>query len=212
VGCLSSLACRGTSGPPKCAAFIARHGCLRTGSIAPAIIPQPPIPKTGKFRSRKSSWPVSSQKNIRQFRLYEELPINFSAHYSSRPPLVIAQAPNCPIRHEQSVGHSLLKMPDHRSLGSRYRNRQHVTLARPKLDDEGAISLRTKDHDPVLAVRCYRRFFLPHSSWASRFTADAWARVVRLPRRLGCHLAGCSLDALPKPSSCPFHPWQAADE
>jgi len=66
VGSLSLLACRGTSGPPKCSAFIARHGCLRTGSIAPAIIPQPPIPKTGKFRSRKSSWPVSSQKNMRQ--------------------------------------------------------------------------------------------------------------------------------------------------
>jgi hypothetical protein len=37
----------------------------------------------------------------------------------------------------------------------------------------GAISLRAEDHDLVLAGSRYRHFFLPHSSSASRFTADA---------------------------------------
>jgi hypothetical protein len=38
-------------------------------------------------------------------------------------------------------------------------------------DDVGAVSLRAVNHDPVLVGR--RRFFLPHSSSSSRFTAGA---------------------------------------
>jgi hypothetical protein len=59
-------------------------------------------------------------KEHQAVRLYEELPINFSAHYSSRRPSVIAQAPTAPSGTNNPVGHSLLKMPDYRSLGSRY--------------------------------------------------------------------------------------------
>src|SRR5215813_55274 len=60
------------------------------------------------------------------------------------------------IRHEQSIGHSLLKMPDHRRLDSRYRNRQRLALGRPKLDDVSAVGLGAEDHDPVLAGSGHR--------------------------------------------------------
>jgi hypothetical protein len=52
--------------------------------------------------------------------------------------------------------HALLKVPDHRSLGSRYRNRQRLALGRPKLDNVGAISFRAIDHDAVLAGSGHR--------------------------------------------------------
>jgi len=47
-------------------------------------------------------------------------------------------------------------MPNHRSLRPRDRDRQRLAFGRPKLDDVGAISLRAKDHDPVLAGSGHR--------------------------------------------------------
>jgi hypothetical protein len=51
---------------------------------------------------------------------------------------------------------------------------QCFVLRRPKLDDVSAISLRAKDHDPVLAIDGHRHRSLPQSSSASRFTAGAF--------------------------------------
>jgi hypothetical protein len=42
-----------------------------------------------------------------------------------------------------------------------------------QIDHVCAITLRAVDHDPVLVRN--RRFFLPHSSYSSRFTAGATA-------------------------------------
>src|SRR5262249_16385008 len=60
------------------------------------------------------------------------------------------------IRHEKSVWHPLLEIPDHVRLASRYRDRQHIALGGPELDDVGAVVLRAVDHDAVLAGhRCF---------------------------------------------------------
>src|SRR5262249_17506570 len=75
------------------------------------------------------------------------------------------------LRHEQTVGHSLLKMSDHRSLRPRDRDRQRVARGRLELDNIGPVVLWAENHDPVFAVRCYRHFSLPQSSSVSRFTA-----------------------------------------
>jgi len=133
--------------------------------VLEAMIAQPPIPKSGNLGSRKSSCPVSSQKNMRQsgrtnnsrsisLRIYP-VPAKWASSFCQRPPPRLgdphavdldrarahddarpARAVASPkpistasrlllsnsvhIRHEQSVGHSFLKMPDHRSLGSWY--------------------------------------------------------------------------------------------
>src|SRR5262245_42249485 len=76
------------------------------------------------------------------------------------------------VRHEQAVGHALLKVPDHRHLACRDRDRQRLARSRSELDDIGAIALRAEDHDPVVASH-YRRLVLCHSSSASRLTAGA---------------------------------------
>jgi hypothetical protein len=47
VGLRSSLACSGTSSPPKCAAFIARHGSAMTAAADELLIAHPPNPNTG---------------------------------------------------------------------------------------------------------------------------------------------------------------------
>jgi hypothetical protein len=49
------------------------------------------------------------------------------------------------LRHKQPVGHALLEMLDHRALDAGNRDRQR--LART-----GAVVLRAKDHDAVLAL------------------------------------------------------------
>src|SRR5215472_13089269 len=76
------------------------------------------------------------------------------------------------VRHEQAVGHALLKVPDHRRLACRDRDCQRLARSRSELDDIGPIALRAEDHDPVVASH-YRRLVLCHSSSASRFTAGA---------------------------------------
>jgi hypothetical protein len=64
-------------------------------------------------------------------------------------------------------------MFEHAGLSCWHADRQHLALGCLKLDDVRAIILWSLDHDPVLAGGRYRRFFLPHSSSASRFTAGA---------------------------------------
>src|SRR5262245_16115147 len=76
------------------------------------------------------------------------------------------------VRHEQAVGHALLKVPDHRRLACRDRDCQRLAPSRSELDDIGPIALRAEDHDPVVASH-YRRLVLCYSSSASRFTAGA---------------------------------------
>src|SRR5262249_26017577 len=76
------------------------------------------------------------------------------------------------VRHEQAVGHALLKVPDHRRLACRDRDCQRLASSRYELDDVGPIALRAEDHDPVVASH-YRRLVLCYSSSASRFTAGA---------------------------------------
>src|SRR5262252_6662506 len=46
------------------------------------------------------------------------------------------------IRHEQSLWHSLLKMPDHRSLRPRDRDRQRLARGRLELNNIGPVGLR----------------------------------------------------------------------
>ena len=55
------------------------------------------------------------------------------------------------IRHEQSLWHSLLKMPDHRSLRPRDRDRQRLARGRLELNNIGPVGLRA----PI--VRDYSR-------------------------------------------------------
>src|SRR5262249_9848131 len=76
------------------------------------------------------------------------------------------------LRHEQAVGHALLKVPDHRRLACRDRDCQRLARRRSELDDIGPVALRAEDHDPVVAGH-YSRPVLWHSSSASRFTAAA---------------------------------------
>src|SRR5262249_51886891 len=76
------------------------------------------------------------------------------------------------VRHEQAIGHALLKVPDHRRLACRDRDCQRLAPSRFELDDIGPIALRAEDHDPVVASH-YRRLVLCYSSSASRFTAGA---------------------------------------
>jgi hypothetical protein len=47
VGLRSSLACSGTSPPPKCAAFIAHYGSAMTAAANELLIAHPPNPNTG---------------------------------------------------------------------------------------------------------------------------------------------------------------------
>src|SRR5262249_27994597 len=76
------------------------------------------------------------------------------------------------VRHEQAIGHALLKVPDHRRLACRDRDCQRLAPSRSELDDIGPIAPRAEDHDPVVASH-YRRLVLCYSSSASRFTAGA---------------------------------------
>src|SRR5215467_7786883 len=46
------------------------------------------------------------------------------------------------VRHEQAVGHALLKVPDHRRLACRDRDCQRLARSRSELDDIGPIALR----------------------------------------------------------------------
>jgi hypothetical protein len=46
------------------------------------------------------------------------------------------------IRHEQSIGHSFMEMPEHRSFRPRDRDRQHDTLGRLELDNVSAVVLK----------------------------------------------------------------------
>jgi hypothetical protein len=60
-----------------------------------------------------------------------------------------------------------------RARGRPAPDRQRLALRRFKLSDVRAIFFGPVDHDPVLTCSRYRRFLLPHSSSASRFTAGA---------------------------------------
>src|SRR5262249_649959 len=86
------------------------------------------------------------------------------------------------VRHEQPIGHSFLKMPDHGCLGSWDRDRQRLACGRSELNDVGAVILRPVDHDPVLAARrstAHLRRSFDQSSSASRFTAGTSDDLVR---------------------------------
>src|ERR1700741_3349482 len=76
-------------------------------------------------------------------------------------------------RHEQTVGHPLLKVLEHGRLAARDRNRQRLARGRPELNNVSAISLRAEDHDSIFASLRHRHFFLPQSSSTSRVTAAA---------------------------------------
>jgi hypothetical protein len=52
---------------------------------------------------------------------------------------------------KQPIGHPLLEVPDHMRLASWDRDRQHVALRGPELDNVGAVVLPAIDHDSVLA-------------------------------------------------------------
>src|SRR5262249_12136573 len=83
------------------------------------------------------------------------------------------------VRHDQPVRHARLEMLKDAGLSSRHSDRQRLAVCHAKLDDIGAVVLRTVDHDAVLAARrsyAHLRRPLPQSSSASRFTARAWVK------------------------------------
>jgi hypothetical protein len=63
------------------------------------------------------------------------------------------------VRHEQSVGHSLLKILQHAGLSSGHADRQRFTVRDSKLDDMRAVGLPAVDHDAVLGVHRVVPFF-----------------------------------------------------
>ena len=71
-------------------------------------------------------------------------------------------------RHEQAIGHSLLKVLQYAGLSSRHRDRQRLAIGRLELDDVG-----TAFFGPQIMIRLVTAVSLCFVS--SRFTADALA-------------------------------------
>src|SRR5262249_3353761 len=110
------------------------------------------------------------------------------------------------IRHEQSVGHSLLKMPDHPCFAAGDRDCQRLACGRSELNDVVAVILRPVDHDPVLAARrshAHLRRSFDQSSSASRVTADVFS-----PSLPVAHLF-CSFSFLPTLAMLCYPPGRA---
>src|SRR5262245_13738338 len=80
------------------------------------------------------------------------------------------------VRHEQTVRHPLLEVPDDRGLVSGNRNRQHFAISGPELDDVSAVIFWTEDHNPVLA----RHFTLFQSS---RQTSKLWCAAAEAEKK-----------------------------
>src|SRR5215472_12773023 len=57
------------------------------------------------------------------------------------------------VRHDQPVRHARLEMLEYAGLSSRHADRQRLAVCHAKLDDIGAVGLRTVDHNAVLAAR-----------------------------------------------------------
>src|SRR5215472_15928845 len=82
------------------------------------------------------------------------------------------------VRHDQPVRHARLEMLEYAGFSSRHADRQRLAVRNAKLNDIGAVALRTVDHDAVLAARrshAHLRRSFDQSSSASRFTAGAFA-------------------------------------
>src|SRR5262245_42848686 len=80
------------------------------------------------------------------------------------------------VRHEQTVRHTLLEVPNHCGFVSGDRDRQHLAISGPELDNVSAVIFRTEDHNPVLA----RHFALFQSS---RQTPKLWSQPLRLRKK-----------------------------
>src|SRR5262245_50219990 len=76
------------------------------------------------------------------------------------------------VRHEQAVGHALLKVPDHRRLAWRDRDYQRLARSRSELDDICPIAPSAEDRAVIVASHT-RRLVLCNSSTASGFVAGA---------------------------------------
>src|SRR5215831_7041023 len=77
------------------------------------------------------------------------------------------------VRYKQPVGHTFLEVLEHAGLSSRYADRQRLACGRSELDDICAVSLRAKDHDPVLAGGGHRSRSLSRSRSNRRCLSNA---------------------------------------
>src|SRR5262245_43223565 len=91
------------------------------------------------------------------------------------------------VRHEQTVRHTLLEVPNHCGFVSGDRDRQHLAISGPELDNVSAVIFRTEDHNPVLA-----RHFRPLLAGESICTPARSAKTEQRPRRTPHALPTCN--------------------